>query len=83
MQVIAVSISPFASYCVIDTNDDNNFGTYLESFAQISLTSTSRRAAVSHDELEKDWDIYPDCTKATVQCTIQRGVNSIANPALS
>ncbi len=44
MQVNAVCSSPFASYCVVDATDDDNFGTYLESFVQISLTSTSRRA---------------------------------------
>ncbi len=31
MQVNAVCSSPFASYCVIDATDDNNFGIYLES----------------------------------------------------
>ncbi len=51
MQVNAVCSSLFASYCVIDVTDDNNFGIYLESFVQISLTSTNRRAAVSYDGL--------------------------------
>ncbi len=40
---------PFATYCVISVTDYLNFGTYLESFVQMSLTSTSRRAAISHD----------------------------------
>ncbi len=53
MQVNAVCSSPFASYCVVDATDDNNFGIYLESFVQISLTSTSRRAAVNYDKLAK------------------------------
>ncbi len=30
MHVNVVSSSPFASYCVIDTTDDENFGTYLK-----------------------------------------------------
>ncbi len=49
MQVNAVCSSLFASYCVIDTIDNDNFGIYLESFVQISLTRTSRRAAISHN----------------------------------
>ena len=83
MQVNAVCSSLFASYCFIDATDDNNFGTYLESFVQISLTSTSRKAAIAHDELAKHWGIHTDGTKATVQHTTQRGVRTIANPALS
>ncbi len=46
MQVNAVCSSPFASYCVFDATDDNNFGIYLESFVQIYLTSTSRKALI-------------------------------------
>ena len=83
MHVNAVSSSPFASYCVVDATDDDNFGIYLESYVQISLTSTSRRPAVSHDELAKRWGIDPDRAKATVQRTTQRGVRTIANPAIS
>ncbi len=83
MQVNAVCCSLFASYCVVDATDDNNFGISLESFVQISLTSTSRRAAVSHDERAKHWGIHPDFAKATVQHTTQRSVCTIANPALS
>ncbi len=83
MQVNVVCSSPFASYCVIDATDDNNFGIYLESFVQVSLTSTSRRAAVSYDELAKHWGIHLDRAKATVQRTTQRGVHTIASPALS
>ncbi len=83
MWVNAVCSSPFASYCVVDTTDDNNFRIYLESFVLISLTSTSRRAAVSHNELVKHWGIHPDHVKATVQRTTQRGVHILANPALS
>ncbi len=71
MLVNAVCSSPFASYCVIDATDNNNFGIYLESFVQISLTSTSRRAAVSYDKLAKHWGIHPDRAKATVQRTTQ------------
>ncbi len=81
--VNSVPSSLIASFCVIDATDDNNFDIYLESFVQISLTSTSRKAAVSHDELAKHWGIHPDCAKAMVQCTTQRGVQIIANPALS
>ncbi len=55
----AVCNSLFAPYCVVDATDDDNFGIYLESFVQISLTSISRRAAVSHDELAKCWGIRP------------------------
>ncbi len=66
MQVNAVSSSPFSSYCNVSAANDNNFGTYLESFVQISLTSTSRRAAVNHDELAKRWGISLGYTKATV-----------------
>ncbi len=83
MQVNAVCSSLNASYCVIDATDDINFSIYLESFVQISLTNTSRKAAVSHDELAKRWGIYLDRAKATVQCTTQRGVHTIANPGLS
>ena len=57
MQVNAVCSAPFASYCVVDATDDDNFEIYLESFVQISLTSTSRRAAVSHDEFARRWGI--------------------------
>ncbi len=59
MQVNAACSSLFASYCVINASDDNNFGIYLESFVQIFLTSTSRKAAISHDELAKHWGIHP------------------------
>ncbi len=83
MQVNAVCSLPFASFCVIDATDDNNFGICLESFVQISLTSTSSRAAVSYDKLVKCWGIHPDCAKATVQRTTQRGVCTIVNSALS
>ncbi len=67
MQVNAVCSSPFASYCVVDATDDDNFGIYLESFVQISLTSTSRKAAVDHHKLAKRWGIHPDHAKATIQ----------------
>ncbi len=83
MQVHSVCSSPFTSYCVIDVTDDNNFGIYLESFVQISLTSTSRRAAIGHDELAKRWGIHLGRAKATVQCNTQRGVRMIVNPDLS
>ncbi len=83
MQVNAVCSSPFASYCVIDTTDGNNFGIYLESYVCISLTSTSRRTTVSHNKLAKGWGIHLDWAKAMVQHTTQHGVRTIANPALS
>ncbi len=83
MQVNAVCSSPFSSYCVVDATNDNNFGTYLELFVQISLTSTSRRSAVGHNELAKCWCIHLDHANATIQCTTQRGVHTIVNPALS
>ncbi len=83
IQANAVCSSPFTSYCVVDSIDDNNFGIYLESFVWISLTSTDRRAAISHDELEKHWGIHLDRAEAMVQRTTQRGVCVIANPALS
>ncbi len=83
MQVKTVCSSPFASYCVIDATDDDNFGIYLESIVQISLTSTCRRAAINHDKLAKHWGIHPNCAKAMVECTTQQGVRTIANPALS
>ncbi len=83
MQVNAVSSSPFASYCVVDATDDDNFGISLEFFVQISLTSTSMRAAVNHDKLAKHWGISLYCAKATVQHTTQHGVCMIANPVLS
>ncbi len=83
MLVNSVCSSPFASYCVIDATDDNNFGIYLDSYVQISLTTTSRRAAINHDKLAKHWAIHLDQAKAMVQCTTQRGVCTIANPALS
>ncbi len=73
MQVNAVCSSPFASYFVIDATNDNNFGIYLESFVQISLTSTSRKAAVDHHNLAKRWGIQPDRAKATIQRMTQRG----------
>ncbi len=53
MHMNAVSSSLFASYCAVDATDDDNFGTYLESFVQISLSITSRKACVSHDKLAK------------------------------
>ncbi len=83
MQLNAVCSSPFASYSVVDATDVDIFGIYLESFVQISLTSTSRRAAVSNDMLAKHWGIHPDCAKSTVQCTTQRDVRTIANLPLS
>ncbi len=82
MQVNAVCSIPFTSYCVINATDDENFGIYLELFVQISLTSTNRKAAIDHHEFAKHWGIHPDCAKATIQCTTQRGVHKIANPAL-
>ncbi len=83
MQVNAVCSSPSASYCVIAATDNNNFGIYLELFVQIFLTSTSRKAAVDHHRLSKHWGIQLDNAKATIQRTTQRGVHTIANPALS
>ncbi len=83
MQVNTVCSSPFASYCVIDAADDNNFGIYLKSYIQVYLSTTSKRAAVSHDELATHWSIHPDHAKAVVQYTTQQGVHTIANPALS
>ncbi len=83
MQVNAVSSPPFSSYCVIDATDEKNFGSYLELFVQISLTSTTRRAAVNHDNLAKNWGIHPDHAKAMVQCTNQYCVCTIVNPVLS
>ncbi len=83
MQVNAMCSSLFASYCVVDATDDHNFGVYLESFVQISLTSTSWKVAVDHVKFAKQWGIHPDCAMVTVQCTTQRGVHTIANPALS
>ncbi len=77
MHVNAVVSSPFASYSVIDVVDDDNFGPYLESFLQISLTSTSRMPAISHDKLAKCWGVHPNCAKATVHQTTQRGVHMI------
>ncbi len=69
MHVSAVASSLFATYCVFDATDTNNFGTYLESFEQISLTSTSMRPAIDHDKLAIHWGIPPDCAKAMVQWT--------------
>ncbi len=83
MQVNAVCSSPFASYCVVDATDDNNFGIYLESSVQIPLTSTNRKAAIDHHKLAKHWGIHPDHAKATIQFTTQWGVCTIANPVLS
>ncbi len=83
MHVNAVSNSLFASYCVIDANDYDNFGINLESFVQISLTSNNRRAAFNHDKLAKHWGISLDHAKDMVQFTTQCSVRTIANPALS
>ncbi len=83
MQMNAIASSLFAFYGVIDATDSNSFGTYLKSFAQISLTSTCRRPAISYVDLVTHWDIHPNCAMVTVQWTTQRGVNKIANPALS
>ncbi len=47
MQVNAVASSPFAIYCVVDASNDE-------------YSSTSRRAAVSHDMLAKYWGISLD-----------------------
>ena len=60
MQVSAVVSELHAEYCIIDVTDDENFGIYLESFVQISLTSTSEKAAVSYDVLAERWGIHPD-----------------------
>ncbi len=49
MHVNAVASSLFATYCVVDAIDDDNFGTCLESFIQISLTSIIRMPAVICD----------------------------------
>ncbi len=76
----AVASSLFVTYCAIDVTDDYNFGTYLESFGQISLTDTGKRPAVGHDKLAKHWGVQPNCLKATVQQPIPRGVCMIANP---
>ncbi len=69
MHANAVARSSFADYYVISVTDDLNFGTYWDLFVQISLTSTSRRAVVSHDVLAKCSDIQPICVKAMVQQT--------------
>ncbi len=69
MHVNIVSNSPFATNCVVDATDDENFGTYLKLFVHVSLTSTSRRASMSHDKLTKHWGIHPDCANAKIQCT--------------
>ncbi len=82
MHVNTLSSLPFKSYWVVDATDEDNFGTYLESFVQISLTSTNRRTAVGHDRSAKHCSIHLDCAKAMVQRTTQRGICSIANPAL-
>ncbi len=65
----------FASYCVVDTTDDNSFGTYLESFVQISLI---RLAGCQLSVMTNQHNH----AKATVQWNTQRGVWMIANPAL-
>ncbi len=83
MQVNTMSCSMLASYCFIDVTDDDNFGIYLEPFVQISLTSTSRRSAVNHDELVLHWGIHLDHAKAMKQHTTQQSVRMIANFALS
>ncbi len=82
MHVNAKSSSQFASYYVIDATDSMIFGTYLECFVQISLTCTSRRAAVSHIKLAKNWGICLDGAKTMIQSKTQRGIQTIANPAL-
>ncbi len=61
MHVNAMASSLFAFYCITDKTDDNNFGTYLESFVQGSLSSTSRRPVVSHDVLAMCRGIHTDC----------------------
>ncbi len=83
MHLNTVSSSQFASYCVIDATDDENFGAYLESFVRTSLTSTSRRVAASYDKCAKHWDIQLDCAKATIQCSTKKGVHMYMNPDLS
>ncbi len=47
------------------------------------MTSTSRKAAVHHEEFVNHWGIHPDCAKAMIQCMTQRGVCTLVNPALS
>ncbi len=47
------------------------------------VTSTTRRAAISHDKLVKHWSIHSNHAKDTVQYTTQRGVCTKAMPALS
>ncbi len=81
MYVNVMSHSLFASIYVVNVTNHKNFGTYLESFVKISLTSTSMRAAISNDELAKCWGIHPYCVKAMVQCTTQRGVHKVADPS--
>ncbi len=80
---MTVWLAIFASYSVDNATDYANFGTYLESFVKIPLTSTSRRPAISHVKLAKCWGIQPIGVKAAVQQTTQRGVYTIANPKLS
>ncbi len=63
IHVNTVFSSPFSFYCVINATGDKIFDTYLDSFVCISLTSTSRMAAVSHDKLSKHWGIYQTMCK--------------------
>ncbi len=69
MQVNAVCSSPFASYCVVDATDDDNFGVSLECFVLISQTSTSSKAAVDHHKLAKHWGIHP-CMYNSKPCLV-------------
>ena len=83
MQVSAVASGLYAAYCIIDVTDDESFGSYLESFVQIDLTSTSRKATIAYDVLAERWGIHPDHARTTVLRTTEHGVRNIANPALS
>ncbi len=66
MHVNDMVSSPFTDYCIIDVTD-LNFGTYLVPFVQISVTSNSRRTAVSRNMLAKCQGLQPDFEKAMVQ----------------
>ena len=64
--------------------DVNIFACLLQENVCVSSTTTSRRKGLlTAERLAKNWNIGLEAAKRTLQVTMQRGIRTIANPALS
>ena len=63
--------------------DENHFGTMLKANRNISMASSSKRKGLSPEKLAKTWKIPLHQAKNTIKVTTQRGIRTIANPAIS